>query len=620
MCGIVGTVSRRGGVQPDVLRAQRDTLAHRGPDDSGLWVSSDGAVGLGHRRLSVLDLSSAGHQPMCDRARQTRLVFNGEIYNFLDLRRELESLGYRFASRTDTEVLLAAYSCWDESFLSRLNGMFALALYDEGRRRILLARDRAGEKPLFYRESQDGLRFASELKALMADPGLVRVMDGAALEHYLAYGYVPGALCILEGVRKLAPAHALCYELKTGRSRLWRYWRLPEATPETVGSHPSELVDELEHLLEDAVRRQLIADVPVGVLLSGGVDSSIISALAARGSGSQIKTFTVRFPGHGAYDETPFARQVARHLSTDHNELIAEPATVELLPLLARQYDEPLADSSMVPTHILSRLIREHATVALSGDGGDELFGGYPHHSWAVRQEQVRARIPMFVRKVVSVGAARLPLGLRGRNHLVGVAGPLSNAIAHFNLLFDAGARDRLLPDSHGRPYRDAPEAFKASLCCASCSAGRQATRVDFQSYLADDILVKVDRASMLSSLEVRAPYLDYRVIEYAFSRVPDALRATASQRKVLLRMLGRRLLPSSLDLRRKQGFSVPLTAWLKGRWGEFLASTLQEAPASLLVSAEVRALIRGQKRGLANSQRLFSLAMLELWRRAYSV
>ena len=620
MCGIVGFASRSGVANRAQVEAQRDALVHRGPDDHGSWLASDCTAALGHRRLSIIDLSPAGRQPMVDATGELEIVFNGEIYNFRDLKSDLEQLGHRFRTKTDTEVLLAAYREWGDDFLRRLNGQFAIGLYDAARRRLLLARDRAGEKPLFYRQADESLSFASELKALMADPGMPRVIEPSALNWYLAYGYVPGDLCILRGVHKLPAAHALSYDVDTDAVRVWRYWSLPDPARDEPAQTEREWTEELESLLEDSVRRQLVADVPVGILLSGGIDSSLVTALAARVSPTRVKTFTIAFPGHGSYDEAPFARLVAEHFGTEHTELVAEPATADLLPMLARQYDEPMADSSMLPTYLVSRLIREHATVALGGDGGDELFGGYNHHSWIQHQERLRGLIPRPVRRLAHhVVHDLVPTGVKGRNFVLGYTSDLGESIARYGLFFDRRSRQRLLAPVGSTVADDTPEMVKSS-AFADRSPLWRSTAVDFSSYMTDDILVKVDRASMLTSLEVRAPWLDYRIIEFAFGRVPDRLRATATERKILPRRLAARLLPPALDLNRKQGFSIPLQRWFKGPWGRMFESVLAEADPALFDRRAIEQLIAAQRKGLANTNRLFALTLFELWRREYAV
>jgi len=621
MCGIVGLASLAGGIELDVVARMRDTLKHRGPDDEGAWRSADGRVGLGHRRLAIIDLSAAGRQPMTDGTGHLQIVFNGEIYNYQEVRRDLEQRGHGFRTATDTEVILEAYREWGLDSLKELNGMFALALFDADANRLVLARDRAGEKPLFYRTDGRSIAFASELKALFSDPACSRVMNLEALEYYLAFGYVPGDLCLVQGVRKLPQGHVLTFDLRSGAVTIQPYWTLPSDRSVPAASE-SDLVDEMDRLLADSVRLRLIADVPVGVMLSGGIDSSLVTAMAARASSRPVKTFTISFPGYGAFDESPHARLVANHFATEHIELALEPATVDLLPALARQYDEPIADSSMVPTHLVSRLIRREATVALGGDGGDELFGGYPHHSWVQQQARMGGWMPRPARWAGHQAATRLmPVGARGRNYLLGLTAEPPWNMVQFNMLFDADARRRLLSTVAPRwTFRGSPEAYKASLCRQGESPLRQITAVDFQTYLVDDILVKVDRASMLCALEVRAPFLDPRLIDFAFRCVPDHLRATATEKKVLSRRLAQRLLPPALDLTRKQGFSLPLPQWFKGDWGRFIEEVLTDPAADLFDRRIVRQLIAGQRVGFANTHRLFALLMIELWRREYGV
>ncbi len=618
MCGIVGVAATKAWEPRPPLPAMRDALRHRGPDDAGEWWSADGRVGFGHRRLAILDLSAAGHQPMLSADGALALTFNGEIYNFAELRAELTERGVRFRGHSDTEVVLAAYQAWGLDCLDRLRGMFAFALYDLAERRLVLARDRAGEKPLFYRLAGGRLHFASELKALFADPALPRVLDPGALDAYLAFGYVPGSACLVDGMAKLAPGSVLTFDLESGRSSVNRYWALP--APPTAAASPDDLAAELEGLLATAVSEQLVADVPVGVLLSGGIDSSLVVALAARASRRPVRTFTISFPGHGAFDEAPYARLVADHFGTEHHELVAESASLDLLPALVHQYDEPIADSSMLPTFLVSRLIRPHCTVALGGDGGDELFGGYHLYQVGLAQDRVRRWLPSPVRHLIGRSAAQLPVGFRGRTYLQTVGLDPLEAVARSGLYLDAATRRRLSPLlAAARP--DAPgERYRARAAAAVGGTLQRLTRADFASYLPDDILVKVDRASMLASLEVRAPFLDRRIVEFAFGRVPDRYRASVRHRKILPRLLAERVLPPTLDLSRKRGFSIPLAAWLRGEWGARITDALRAAPSALFAPAGVERLLEGQRRGLHNGQRLFALAFLALWREEHRI
>jgi asparagine synthase (glutamine-hydrolysing) len=373
------------------------------------------------------------------------------------------------------------------------------------------------------------------------------------------------------------------------------------------------LLDELEQRLEAAVRRQLVADVPVGILLSGGVDSSLVTAMAARVSSRPVKTFTISFPGH-AGDEAPFARMVAEHFGTDHAELAAEPATLELIPMLARQYDEPIADHSMVPTYLVSRLVRRHATVALGGDGGDELFGGYHHYQWLLREERLRSYAPRPLRRLAGTAAAHLlPVGTRGRNHIIGLSHDTGYSIAHINVYFDQRTRKALLRPT-GFAIDGVPERYRATLTDPHDSPVRRGTEADFRTTMADDYLVKVDRASMLNSLEIRAPFLDVPMIEFAFGRVPDDLKVTERGRKILLRRLGAKVLPPQLDLTRKQGFTMPIDQWFQGEWGRFMEATLRRS--ELFDRKTVDSLIASAAR--VGAHRIYALAFFELWRREY--
>jgi len=640
VCGILGLASILPNNNRPWLAVCRDTMNHRGPDSAGEWWSEDGRVGLGHRRLSILDLSTTGHQPMRIAELGLTIVFNGEIYNHKEIRKEIEehdfgirnsefgnnykstsdSIGGRvWNGSSDTEVLLAAYAKWGTDCLRHLNGMFAFAIYDERKRQLFLARDRAGEKPLFYRLENGRLWFASELKALMSVPGLPRKIDPKALDCYLAFGNVPGEMCILEGYHKLPPAHAMTYDLDRGTHWIWQWWRLPPF--EEVGGkervEAEHLIDELEVLLEDAVAKQMVADVPVGILLSGGVDSSLVTAMAVRKS-RKVRTFTIGFPGAGRLDETEHARLIARHFGTDHTELMAEPATAELIPLLARQFDEPMVDSSMIPTFLVSRLVRQHCTVALGGDGGDELFAGYEHYSRLLWMQSRLRFVPSWLRHAVAISAEKmLPVGLKGRNYLQGLDVEFDRGLPTLASYFDRTTRKKLL-QKKGESSMVAEEVWRSRIPIQKDLLQR-ATRMDFCSYLAEDILVKVDRASMLNSLEVRAPLLDYRVIEFAFGKVPARLKATEREKKILLKQLAARVLPRDFDKQRKQGFSIPLSKWLKkGPFRDLFWETLTNADC-LFDAKTVMGLLRGQSAGLSNGDRLFALVQLEIWRINYN-
>lgn len=610
MCGIYGQALLNSGVDLETLARQRDLLTYRGPDDAGLWLSPDGQVGLAHRRLSILDLSPAGHQPMSS-ANGCVIVFNGEIYNFRELRAELKRIGHVFHTGTDTEVLLAAWREWGEGCLTRLNGMFAFVLFDAGDAQtpscLFMARDRAGKKPLYYSFDGRRLEFASELKAISSRGG----MSLSALNHYLALGYVPHDLCIAEGVKKLPPAHAARIDLASFEFRTWRYWRLPVNHPDTNADGES-LADEAGRLIEDATRLRMVADVPVGVLLSGGLDSSLVAAAAARVSDRPIQTFTIALPG-SRLDESAHAQLVANHFGTHHHQLPLNESGLAALDEFATFVDEPIADSSLLPAFLVSRLTRQHVTVALGGDGGDELFGGYGDYPCSLGDARRFAGAPQSMLRFGAFIASQLPAGVRGRNRLASLShGPLQQLIWG-SPYFDLALRKRVFaPDALAElgPDLDAPERFLLNLFHTGTDAVDCMTRTHFGSILPDDFLVKVDRASMAVSLEMRAPLLDHRLIEFAFGRIPSRWKVDGAESRRVQKILARRWLPSKLDINRKQGFSIPMDSWLRQVPASWHNDWLERLPPMINRDMGVN-LIKGLYKGRANGARLFALAML---------
>jgi asparagine synthase (glutamine-hydrolysing) len=616
MCGIVGQLRRNGSVARAELHTASCSVIHRGPDGDGLWLSPDSRVGLAHRRLAIIDVSEAASQPMLSRCGQLAIVFNGEIYNHAVIRKQLEREGRSFRTSSDTEVLLAAYDAWGDDCLSRLNGMFAFCIADLRRRQLFLARDRVGEKPLYYHATHHGFAFASELKSLFAFPETPRRIDADALNSYLAIGYVPREQSIVREVHKLLPGHALRVPIDEGPLTSWEYWRLPVSSTELAPRSAAAAAERLQPLLADAVKLQMVSsDVPIGVLLSGGLDSSLITALAADATSASVKTFSAIFPDHHRFDESSFARQVSAAFSTEHIELPIRAIDFTTLVQLAGHLDEPLADSSLIPTYMLSRAVREHVTVALGGDGGDELFGGYPHYSRLRGLQLSKHMIPAFGQRFLASFAERLPSGFRGRHYLMQMPGGAAEAIASVNVYFDEQARRQLLAPLAGQLQNSwhHPELMRAAMSPVVEPLVTMLRRADFSTYLPDDILVKVDRASMLASLEVRAPFLDHRICEFAF-RLPDHLTATVRERKVVLRQLARRLLPPSFDTARKRGFSIPLKNWFKGEWKSAVSAALDTLPADVISPSSIAQLRRLEEAGLANSQRIFALIILSLW------
>lgn len=617
MCGLVGQASSKKFLNTSYLKAQNLTISHRGPDDSGEWWSSDMRVGLAHSRLSIIDLSNSGHQPMTLSGEDITIVFNGEIYNHHQLRRELLNKGYSFKSKSDTEVILAAYSYWGMECIHKLNGMFSFVIYDHSIKKVFLARDRAGEKPLFYYFDGISLYFASELKALMKHPDLPKKINLDSLDCFLGMGYVPGNNCILEGYNKLEAAHILSFELNNSVIKLSKYWELPEYSNIKPVPSMEDLSMELEKLLEDSVSRQLEADVPVGILLSGGVDSSLLTALASKKS-SKVKTFTIGMPGHKNLDETSYARLIADHFSTDHLELPIEESTADLLPVLAKQYDEPLVDSSMIPTFLVSKLVREHCKVAIGGDGGDELFGGYQHYRRILKMKNMAKYCPEFIRSIVSTSATHiLPAGFKGKNWLQGLSVDFDKETPQIAYYFDHLLRKKLL--SNHQNHSTVSEKIRNKFLSVDNDIIQRATKLDFNTYLKDDILVKVDRASMLNSLEIRAPFLDQRVIEFAYKSVPSEYKVNNKSEKILLKYMASKILPTNFDFQRKQGFSIPLSSWLKSGPYRDMFNDILLSSDCVFDKKVVSFLLNGQDIGLNNSERLFALFMFEIWRKEYA-
>ncbi len=603
MCGIAGFVDSKGRTDRHGLESiaarMADALAHRGPDDHGVWADPEAGVALGHRRLSILDLSSAGHQPMLSPAGRFVISYNGEIYNCEEIRQELRqanpSLGFR--GHSDTEVMLAAFEQWGvEQSLGRMNGMFAFALWDRDERTLLLARDRLGEKPLYYGKAGAPFLFASELKALREHPAFDAEVDRDALARYLQFSCIPAPDSIYRGIHKLLPGTILRY--KDGEVKVSSFWSLracvDEAASQPFQGSETDAITELDGLLRDAVRLRMHADVPLGAFLSGGIDSSLIVALMQAQSNRPVRTFTIGFED-ATYDEAPQARAVARHLQTEHTELYVGPAeAIALVERLPEVYDEPFADSSQLPTLLISQLARQHVTVSLSGDGGDEVFGGYNRYTWGGRLWNSLRRTPGPLRRLTA--AAITGLEPRQWDAVFGVLNPiLPTRFRQRTPGYKLHQLARLLPAlgpedmymkmaSHWQPSACAVREADSSLATTDptwvnqtwkdqSEFSLQAMYLDTVTYLPNDILMKLDRATMAFGLESRIPYLDPRVVQFAW-RLPLAMKVRAGCGKWILRQVLRRYVPPRLVERSKMGFGIPLDAWLRTSlrdWAEAL-------------------------------------------------
>ncbi len=616
MCGIVGIVDHRG-IDKGLLIKMRDTLAHRGPDDFGYWINLDKSVGLAHRRLSIIDLSDAGRQPMSDLRGKIWITYNGEIYNFQKIRGELENKGYIFRSHTDTEVIINAYKEWGMDCIQRFNGMFAFGIYDLDQKLVFMARDRVGKKPFYYSEYNNRFAFSSEIKALLRDKTLSKEIDIRALNFYLSFGYIPGELCIFKNVNKLPPAHAMIYDLNTGRKRIWCYWELPE--PEKNTYSEDELLEELEALLEDSVRLRMISDVPLGAFLSGGIDSSLIVAMMSRISNEPVKTFSIGFE-ESKYNELPYARQIARYFNTDHHEIIVKPDSFSILPELVRQFDEPFADSSMIPTYIVSKKTKQYVTVALSGDGGDELFGGYSTYLGTLGNYYTTKLIPFRLRKSIARAAKHLPETFIGKRQLLRLSldphGAFIDRITHsyFKERYRKHILDSDVLDNLNTNFLEPERSIHSILLQSKYDFINTLTFSDFKTYLPDDILVKVDRASMLASLEVRAPIIDYRIAEFSFKKIPGNFKVKKTITKYLLKNLAKKILPKNFKINRKWGFAIPVSEWFKGPLFPKIRELLLESSNHFFNKEYIEKLLIEHRSGINHSARLFTLLSFSLW------
>ena len=621
MCGIAGFVDlapRQGTLDADRARVQAmcDVMRHRGPDDDGVHVEP--GVGLGMRRLSIIDLST-GHQPIHNEDGTVQVVFNGEIYNYRELREELEAAGHRFYTASDTETIVHGYESWGEGVFARLQGMFGIAIWDAGRRRLLVARDRAGIKPLYYGIAAGRLFFGSEAKCVLANPEVDRSLDAAALDHYLACLYTPRDGSIFRGIRKLRPGHFLTID--RGEVTTHTYWQLPART--TFTGSEADALAELRQVLGAAVRSHMVADVPLGAFLSGGIDSSLVVALMAEASDRPVRTFSIGFED-AAFDELPHARRVAQHLGTDHHEFVVRPDALGIIDRVVWHFDEPFADPSAIPTWYVSEMARRHVTVVLSGDGGDELFGGYDRYRPHPRVASFDRIAPGVGRAVAAAAWRALPHGVRGRNFLRHVAHDAQGRYVDSVTFFHEDERQALLAPALRAELRGwSTEAYfgRPFERLSGLPLDAQKMGFDFETYLPEDCLVKVDRMSMAHSIESRVPLLDHRVIELAAS-IPAAMKMPGGQLKHLLRTLAFSLVPREILDRPKQGFSVPIGAWFRGElrdaFGDILGSPAARGRGYFEPAVVDRLLAEHLAGRRDHSWKLWQLLMFELWHRQY--
>jgi asparagine synthase (glutamine-hydrolysing) len=627
MCGIAGFVESSTASAPlgrdaarTLVHGMCEVIRHRGPDDEGLWLDrwTEDHVALGMRRLSIIDLST-GHQPIHNEDRTIWVVFNGEIYNFQTLRAELEHAGHRFYTATDTEVIVHAYEQWGIDAIRRLRGMFGLAIWDARSKSLIVARDRVGIKPVHYAVVGGRLYFGSEIKSILCAPDVPRDINLDALDHYLSFLYTPRDASIFSHIDKLPPAHCLVWH--DGRVTTHCYWGLPRS--ESFSGSVEDAATELRHVLKDAVASHLVSDVPIGAFLSGGVDSSVVVGLMAEASNSRVKTFSIGFD-EPAFDELEHARSVANHFGTDHHEFVVKPDAIAILDDVIGHCDEPFADPSTIPTWYVSQMARRHVTVVLSGDGGDELFGGYDRYVPHPRVLAFDRYGPRALRRVAAIAANSLPHGARGKNFLRHVARDDRGRYLDAIRFFSPDEKPALLtPDIYQALTGPEPETRLARHFerYAELPWSSQMMRFDAETYLPDDILTKVDRMSMAHSIESRVPLLDNEVVEFA-STLPSGFKIRNGRRKHILKAVGATLLPPAILSRPKQGFGVPLSVWFRGGLRELFADTLLSTSCltrGYFQPAFVRRLVQEHVTGKRDhSFQLWQLVVFERWHRLY--
>ncbi|MBD3384869.1 asparagine synthase (glutamine-hydrolyzing) [candidate division KSB1 bacterium] len=622
MCGICGIVNKERGkpVEKDLLHRMCEVIQHRGPDDRGIFSRQQ--AGLGMQRLAIIDLLT-GAQPIYNEDKSCVIVFNGEIYNHQQLGRELQAKGHRFKSQTDTEVIIHAYEEYGLDCAAKLNGMFAFAVWDEPKQRLLLVRDRIGIKPLYYSLQPDGIIFASEIKSILQNPGVSRQIDRKALDNFLTFEYIPSHRTIFTEIQKLPPAHYLVYE--KGHSQIRSYWSFQYSAS---SDNREDLAEEMVALLQDAVKIRLMSDVPLGAFLSGGLDSSTIVALMCRASQS-VKTFSIGF-GDPTYNELPYARTIANHFNTEHYEEFITPDILSLTERLVRILDEPFGDFSVFPTFLVSQMARKHVTVVLSGDGGDELLAGYDTYV-AARMAGTYNKLPRWLRKkMIEPAIRRLPptdkkKGLinRSRRFVEGLMLPDHLQHVRWMIFLQQAEKDQLYSKAfresirNENPYDFIEEKFTRSTSRIPLD---QQEFVDTHTYLVDDILVKVDRMSMANSLEARVPFLDHRFVEFA-ATIPAHLRLGKTS-KYLLKYAFRDVLPASILNRGKEGFSTPIKHWMKSELRPLMQDMLSPSmiqKTGFFDYQTVEQLMTEHIEGIENhSHRLWALMIFQMWYREY--
>lgn len=616
MCGILGASFSEEKINKNNFANALNMLDHRGPDSTGVWISDSGKDALGFKRLSIIDLSKNADQPMLSSCGNYKIVFNGEIYNFIALRNALIEKGYIFKSNTDSEVLLNAYIEWGDKCLNKIDGMFAFAIIDSLNQTILISRDIAGQKPLYYIYLKKSLVFASEVKSLISLHPNFKEINELSIYDYFHKGYISRRETIFKKINKLPSSHLIKFDLKTRNLKVLPYFdlftKISKLEPKQLISDARTACHELDRLLYKSVNNSLISDVPLGVLLSGGLDSSIIAAYASKCK-SDLKTFSVIFPSHSKYNEQTHARKVADHLKTNHIEINAEEISPKIIEKMAYYYDEPFSDPSMIPSFLLSQAVKKHCSVVLGGDGGDELFGGYPSYARKIKLKSIIGFIPLSLRKASSKILRKIySENIRGFSHTQSLGENFESMFSSFDPLFypleinDLMNRN-IYPGNSSRAMEFNPSLIKDFFTRISVG--------DFYSFLSEDVLVKVDRSSMAHSLEVRSPYLSKEIIEFAFLKLHPDLKINGNSKKIILKLIGKSLLPDNFIFNRKQGFAFPLgNLLLQDNWREFFKAKITNFESEIFNKTYALKLLNKHGKISSNERKLFALVQFICW------
>lgn len=618
MCGIVGEVSFKAVNSSNWVKNALNSIKHRGPDNEGIWCSEDKKIIFGHRRLSIIDLSKDGSQPMQSECKNYVITFNGEIYNYKEISNKLRQKGIILKTKTDTEVLINSYKVWGDLFLDQIEGMYAFVIFDKKKNIVFFARDKSGQKPMYIFKNNFSIAFCSELKGLLENPSIERKLSEKAFIQYLHQGYTSGQSCLIKNIIKLKAGELLKYNLSNGKVEFKKYFNLPKPNTHQI-KDINLLKEKLQILLENSIKDQTQADVPVAILLSGGIDSSLITSIASKAN-KKINTFTFINDLKNENDfELNNSRLISQLYSTNHQEIYFGDIKKEIITDISEIIDEPIIDSSFIPTYLITKKIKKYCTVALGGDGGDELFGGYNHYPRLLKLINFKKLLPQSISNFIShISNSYLPIGFKGRNWLNLLSKDCKKNYLDFVTYFDTYNNFKIINENYVNKFDNLKHLERMDLFIDDCIY--KSTSQDFDNFLVDDILTKNDRSSMANSLELRSPFLDSRIINFAFGDLNSSFKANNKEKKILLKKLCVKLFPNNFEFDKKRGFSVPIANFFKKRDWINMAQNILLDDSSLFNSNYVASMFKKSIFNHNNSERIFGLIMFELWRKKNKV